>query len=72
MNKGSSFLKKNEGLHRIKKTVEMTYEPATDKQLKYLPRQYKHVSKGEASMLLAFEFDVKSKLRALGIVASIN
>lgn len=72
LSRGSSFLKKNEGLYRIKKTVEMRSEPATDKQLKYLPKQYKKVSKGEASMLLAFEFDVKLQLRELGIIASIN
>ncbi|MEA0970390.1 DEAD/DEAH box helicase [Candidatus Megaera venefica] len=68
-NMANSFMKRNEGLFRIKKTVEMRNEPATQKQLKYLPKHYQHVSKGEASMLLSFQFKARKELQAIGLVA---
>ena len=67
-NMANSFMKRNEGLFRIKKTVEMRNEPATEKQLKYLPKHYQHVSKGEASMLLSFQFKARKELQAIGLV----
>lgn len=68
-NMANSFMKRNEGLSRIKKTVEMRNEPATEKQLKYLPKHYQHVSKGEASMLLSFQFKARKELQVMGLVA---
>jgi hypothetical protein len=62
-------MRKNEGLFRIQKNVEMQDQPATDKQLQYVPKKYGYLSKGQASVVLSFEFNAKKRLQAIGLVA---
>lgn len=42
---------------------------ATDKQLQYIPKKYGHLSKGQASIVLSFEFNAKKRLQEVGLVA---
>jgi len=65
---GNLFMRKNEGLFRIQKNVEMQEQPATDKQLQYIPKKYGCLSKGQASVVLSFEFNAKKRLQAIGLV----
>lgn len=66
---GNSFLKQKEGIFRIQKNAELQDQPATDKQLQYIPKKYGCVSKGQAAVILSFEFNAKKRLQAVGLVA---
>lgn len=66
---GNSFLKRKEGMFRVQKSAELQDQPATDKQLLYIPQKYGCVSKGQAAVILSFEFNAKKRLQAVGLVA---
>jgi hypothetical protein len=66
---GNSFLKRKEGIFRVQKNAELQDQPATDKQLQYIPKKYGCLSKGQAAVILSFEFNAKKRLRAVGLVA---
>lgn len=66
---GNLFLKQKEGIFRIQKNIELQNELATDKQLQYIPKKYGHLSKGQALVVLAFEFNAKKRLQEVGLVA---
>lgn len=66
---GNSFLKRKEGIFRVQKNAELQDQPATDKQLQYIPKKYGCLSKGQAAVVLSFEFNAKKRLQAIGLVA---
>ena len=65
---GDLFMKKNEGLAVIRRSVNMSSQPATDKQLKYLPENFQKLSKGHASTFLSFQFKAKKQLMLAGFI----
>jgi len=64
---GNAFLKRKEGMSRVQISAELQGQPATDKQLQYIPKKYGCLSKGQAAVILSFEFNAKRKLAGIGV-----
>lgn len=65
------FLRNNDTTAGYTKDATWRSMPASEKQLKTLKPKYRkqELSKGEASTLLAFQFNAERQLRSLGLVA---